>query len=153
MIPVNLAPRTLLVVKLTASGVTRAQIAKRLAVTERAVTWDVGRACRSLQVQYSDHAALVNAAIRAGVITLPALPSVELEPHLVDTLRLVADGYTNRQIARRLRRSFECVKSRIKRILRTLHAKDRAHAVAIGWQCGLLGHDTAPAPADCRQVA
>jgi DNA-binding CsgD family transcriptional regulator len=48
----------------------------------------------------------------------------------VDVLRLMADGASNEQIARRLVISVGTVKSHVKRILRKLHAANRAEAVS-----------------------
>jgi hypothetical protein len=81
----------------------------------------------------------VHTALREGLITLPSRSSGRLEEDLVATLELIADGYTDAEIAAQLHLSLDAVKSRVKRILRALQAEDRAHAVAIGWQLGLLG--------------
>jgi DNA-binding CsgD family transcriptional regulator len=137
----DLTPRTVRVIELIALGVSRLDTADRLGVHETTVISDIALACRRLQIPHRRHSALVGAAIRRGVITLaPGLPG-ELEDHLVDTLKLIADGYSNAEIAAELWLSLDAVKSRVKRILRDLDARDRAHAVAIGWQRGLLRRD------------
>jgi DNA-binding NarL/FixJ family response regulator len=54
------------------------------------------------------------------------------------TLRYVANGKTNREIAQTLSLSEEAVKSRMKLILEKLGANDRAHAVRLGFERGFL---------------
>ncbi|HWE91897.1 MAG TPA: response regulator transcription factor [Pseudonocardiaceae bacterium] len=53
-------------------------------------------------------------------------------------LQLVADGLSNRDIAAELFLSVETVRTHTKGILRRLDARDRAHAVALGFERGLL---------------
>lgn len=57
---------------------------------------------------------------------------------LMDVLRLVADGNTNARIARQLNISEDTVKGRISALFRHLGARDRAHAVSLGYQLGHL---------------
>ncbi len=59
----------------------------------------------------------------------------------LDCLHLIAEGHTNPQIARELCLSIDAVKSRMRRLLTKLGARDRAQAVNRGWQCHLLGGD------------
>jgi DNA-binding NarL/FixJ family response regulator len=61
-----------------------------------------------------------------------------LSPRELDVLRMVAQGLTNRAIGAALRVSEDTVKTRMKRILAKLDAKDRAHAVTIAIRRGLL---------------
>jgi DNA-binding NarL/FixJ family response regulator len=53
-------------------------------------------------------------------------------------LQLVADGLPNQAIADTLFVSVETVRTHIKNVLRKLEARDRAHAVALGFRAGLL---------------
>lgn len=53
-------------------------------------------------------------------------------------LVLIANGNTNRAIARRLELTEETVKSRMQSILRKLRVGDRAQAVAVALRLGLL---------------
>lgn len=53
-------------------------------------------------------------------------------------LKLIADGRTNEAIGRALGISHETVKSRTLSMYRKLPARDRAHAVSIGYRTGLL---------------
>jgi DNA-binding NarL/FixJ family response regulator len=54
-------------------------------------------------------------------------------------LRLIAQGRRNGDIADTLFVSVETVRTHVKEILRRLSAHDRAHAVARGYEAGLLG--------------
>jgi len=69
---------------------------------------------------------------------------VRLSPRLHEVLTLTADGHTNLEIAERMGISEETVKTHQRNLLRTLAARNRAHAVAIGFRCGLL--DVASGP-------
>ena|SRR5664279_291090 len=71
---------------------------------------------------------------RADVIQLtpPGERGLEaLTAREIAVLQLVADGCANRQIGQRLSITEETVKSHIGHLLGTLHARNRAHAVAI----------------------
>jgi DNA-binding NarL/FixJ family response regulator len=56
----------------------------------------------------------------------------------LEILQLVADGLTNREIARRLVLAEETIKSHIRHVLRKLGVSSRAHAVAIAFRRGIL---------------
>lgn len=60
---------------------------------------------------------------------------------LFDVLRLIAEGNTNADIGRRLFISEDTVKCRVSALYALLGARGRAHAVALGYQCGLLKVD------------
>ena len=60
-------------------------------------------------------------------------------------LQFVADGLTNKEIAVRLSLSEETIKSYLQRILAKLEARNRAHAVALGFEQGWIGL-TVPEP-------
>jgi DNA-binding CsgD family transcriptional regulator len=68
----------------------------------------------------------------AGVVLCPPVPdcSLVLTSRERQVLELMATGQTNRQIARRLVITEGTAKSHVKRILRKLHAANRAEAVA-----------------------
>jgi DNA-binding NarL/FixJ family response regulator len=53
-------------------------------------------------------------------------------------LGLVAEGLSNRQIGLKLHISEETVKTHVQHILRGLDARNRAHAVSLGFSLGLL---------------
>ena len=64
--------------------------------------------------------------------------SAVLTPRELDVLRLVAEGASNKQVAKTLFLSVSTVKSYLDDIYRKLDASDRAHAVAIALRRGLL---------------
>lgn len=102
--------------------------------------------------------ALVGAAIRiaaAGYRLLPAEsghadvslrseagpnghPHAVLTPREMETLALLADGASNKVIARQLKISVHTAKFHVAAVLTKLHAQNRADAVAIGLRQGLL---------------
>ena len=61
-----------------------------------------------------------------------------LSPRESETLPLLAQGYTNREIGAALRLSPGTVRNTVARILMKLHARDRTHAVVIAVAKGLL---------------
>lgn len=92
-----------------------------------------------------DEAAARDAAARARLNDRPAArPLYRLSSSLaptrrqIEVLESVAVGHTNPEIAARLDISLETVKQHIKNLLLRLNASNRAHAVAIGYQLGLL---------------
>jgi PAS domain S-box-containing protein len=56
----------------------------------------------------------------------------------LEILQLIADGFSNRDIAEALAVSLETVKTHVRRVLGKLHASGRAHAVAIAWRKDLV---------------
>jgi DNA-binding CsgD family transcriptional regulator len=67
-----------------------------------------------------------------------AQASWELRPRQLEVLRLIADGFSNGEIAERLGIGSETVKGHIRELLVKLRADSRAHAVAIGFRQQLL---------------
>lgn len=53
-------------------------------------------------------------------------------------LQLISDGLENQAIATSLFVSVETIRTHVKAILRKLHARDRAHAVAVAFRLGVL---------------
>jgi DNA-binding NarL/FixJ family response regulator len=78
----------------------------------------------------------------AEVIQLPpprlARSTQDPTPREIEVLQLVSDGLVNREIGARLFLSEETVKSHVRHILAKLHARSRAHAVAVGFRRGLI---------------
>lgn len=132
----DLTPSQLRIITAIANGEHREQTATRLRVSEATIARETRHACTELNVD--NHAALVNAAIRHSLLTIePTLP-IPIPEHLHQVLVLVADGLSNEEIATRLWLSLDGVKSRMQRLRSELGAVDRAHAVLIGHQRGLL---------------
>ncbi len=78
---------------------------------------------------------------RADVIPLKgSLRVVDQDPTMreIEVLQLISDGLVNREIGDRLYLSEETVKSHVRHLLAKLHARSRAHAVAIGFRRGLI---------------
>jgi DNA-binding CsgD family transcriptional regulator len=65
-------------------------------------------------------------------------PDVALTPRELDVLALIAEGESNKAIARRLAISLHTVKFHIASLLDKLDAQDRAEAVAQGARLGAI---------------
>lgn len=77
--------------------------------------------------------------LRAAGTSAPAQSSRQpLSRREHEVLCLVAEGMENQEIATALFVSVETIRTHIKSILRKLHARDRAHAVALAFRLGLL---------------
>jgi DNA-binding NarL/FixJ family response regulator len=63
-----------------------------------------------------------------------------LSPREIDILRLVAGGYSNKEVARLLGIASGTVKNHISETLRKLDARDRTHAVQKAQAARLLSH-------------
>ncbi|HXJ93685.1 MAG TPA: response regulator transcription factor [Terriglobia bacterium] len=61
-----------------------------------------------------------------------------LTPAEIRVLRLIANGYANKEIAARLSISEETIKSQVRSILSKLNANDRTHAAMIGLKRGII---------------
>lgn len=86
-------------------------------------------------------------AVHAGQKRIPPEIAAKVADHLaddvltareIDVLRLIASGNGNKQIADRLSIGEASVKSHVSSILSKLGANDRAHAVTIGLQRGII---------------
>jgi DNA-binding NarL/FixJ family response regulator len=86
------------------------------------------------------HALATLGHVEADVRTRRALSARELA-----VLGHIADGMTDRQIARQLTLGEQTVKTYVRNILAKLDAHNRAHAVAIGVRHGLIRLETGTA--------
>jgi DNA-binding NarL/FixJ family response regulator len=92
----------------------------------------------------------------AGGLGLPQTVATRqpLSRREYQVLQLIADGMENSAIAKSLFVSVETIRTHVKNILRKLHARDRAHAVAIAFRLGVLvTQRDAPFPAQVRGAA
>jgi two-component system response regulator NreC len=80
----------------------------------------------------------INPVLGARVASEPEKPPGGLTPREVEVLRLVADGYTNPEIAERLVISIRTVETHRASIHRKLDTNTRAEAVAFARDHGLL---------------
>lgn len=71
----------------------------------------------------------------------------------ITVLELCALGLGNAEIAAEFRRSEETIKSHMKHILDKLDARNRAHAVAIGFRLGVLTPARVTELQDAREPA
>jgi DNA-binding NarL/FixJ family response regulator len=87
--------------------------------------------------------------VRSGGIYVPSLmltaplqtkprPMYQLTPRQFDVLKLLADGKSNKEIARNLDISEGTVKSHVDAILSELVARNRTHAVIVAQTAGLI---------------
>jgi DNA-binding NarL/FixJ family response regulator len=65
-------------------------------------------------------------------------PAPRLTHREVEVLLLIAEGLSNHEIGTRLFLAEETVKSHVKTLLDKLHARSRAHAVAIALRGGMM---------------
>lgn len=72
--------------------------------------------------------------------TRPVCDRLSVRQHQI--LALIADGNSYAEVGRSLFISTETVRTHVKQILRRLDARDRAHAVSLAYQAGLLGQST-----------
>ena len=63
---------------------------------------------------------------------------LDLTPAEIRVLRLIAEGNSNKEIARSLTLSEETIKGQVRNLLSKLGANDRTHAVMIGLKRGII---------------
>ncbi|WP_375001881.1 response regulator [Aeromicrobium sp. CTD01-1L150] len=82
---------------------------------------------------------VLSPAVATRVVARARSSSTALSSREADVLALVAKGHSNREIARSLFVSEATVKTHLSHLYDKLGVKDRAAAVAIGYDRGLLG--------------
>jgi DNA-binding CsgD family transcriptional regulator len=102
-----------------------------------------------IMARYREHTVRFDAlAKRASPPTTPTVSVISrvggskerLSIREFDVLRLVADGFTDAEIGRRLFIQSETVKGHLRRIYPKLGARNRAHAVGLAFRGDLFTH-------------
>jgi DNA-binding CsgD family transcriptional regulator len=73
----------------------------------------------------------------------PVPEDCPLSDRELQVLRLITTGHTNKEIGALLYLAEDTVKTHLRRAFRKISARDRASAVAIGYQRGWLGKESA----------
>ena len=123
----SLTERELELLRRQAAGETYRDIAPTMFMTVSGVGSMSNRMIARLGARNLAHA--IHIAHQHGLLDPPA--NVILSPALLRVMELVADGFTNAEIARRLGRSEHTVKDQVRDARRRLGARDRAHAAVL----------------------
>lgn len=95
-------------------------------------------------VRHDELAKAIRAVHQGEIVTAPALPPHKtptngpLSHREIEVLGLIRQGFSNDEIARLLGISERTVRAHVTAILAALNAADRAQAVAIGFELGIL---------------
>lgn len=129
------------IIKGLARGHSTPRIADDLHTEPRAVRSRITSAATRLGIRHGLHPRLVDYAYRHGYLTTPAIeaPEVALTPMETEELADVVQGLSVPQTAADLGLSRHTVQNRRRALYVRLGAHTAAHAVALGWQLGLLG--------------
>ncbi|HEX6462783.1 MAG TPA: response regulator transcription factor [Candidatus Saccharimonadales bacterium] len=115
----------------------RARRSKLSVLLDKGNTPEDIRRAATFFLQSSD-SVLMSSGIVHPLSRLRQPAGCDLTDREVDILRLIAKGFSNKHIGDRLHLSEDTVKYHASKLFRKLHVNDRAHAVAIGFQQGLL---------------
>lgn len=143
-----LSPLQLKVLTLAALGRTQKQIASAIGVDVKGVGGIFQEIFRKLDGSSTTAQAVYVACQRGLLPDVLELDQGDWPKALLDVLQLVAEGYTNAEIARRLSRSENTVIDQVQRARRRLGARDRAHASALAVSQRLVRVDTCAADRD-----
>lgn len=97
----------------------------------------IRKAARGESILHPRVAARVVQEVRGARNEAPNL-FTELSDRELEVLRLIADGLSNAEIARKLVISEKTVKGHVSNILGKLHMLDRTQAAVLAWQQGLV---------------
>lgn len=97
----------------------------------------IRKAARGESILHPRVAARVVQEVRGARNDTPNL-FTDLSERELDVLRLIADGLSNAEIARKLIISEKTVKGHVSNILGKLHMMDRTQAAVFAWQQGLV---------------
>lgn len=130
--------RRMNMIKLLADGLSHGEIAARLGLTTTAVRGQLRRAIAEWGLPSTP--ALVTHAYGMGWLSVPAdtTPATPLPGRLRPVLALVALGFSDAQIGRRLNTSRHTISGRIKQLARHYNTNGRAHTIAAGFRNGHL---------------
>ncbi|MDQ7028926.1 MAG: LuxR family transcriptional regulator [Ardenticatenia bacterium] len=133
-----LTERELDILHLLAQGATNREIARALVLSEHTVKTHVHHILEKLGAE--NRAQAVAQAVHLGLISSSTNTShrAELTERELEILRLLAQGATNREIARVLAISEHTVKTHVHHILEKLGAENRAQATAYALQQRLI---------------
>ena len=101
----------------------------------------VRKAARGEAVMHPHVAARVMEELRGGPRAQTPFPS-DLSERELETLRLIAEGLNNAEIAERLVISEHTVKRHVSNILSKLHLADRTQAAVYAWREGVVDKDS-----------
>ncbi|MFH9677752.1 response regulator transcription factor [Streptomyces sp. NPDC017405] len=135
--------RARVIIEHLARGDLRKETARILGIAESSLYREIATTCRKLDIPVRP-AAAVNTAIIKRLITLPPGEPVDLTKVQIDVLRLIAAGRGTSEIAAMYGIAPDTVRYHVRRIMKALGARHRVHAVALGWQRGILGPPGAP---------
>ena len=130
----TLTDRELELLRRQAAGETYRDIAPTLFMTVSGVGSMSNRMIARLGARNLAHA--IHIAHQHGLLDPPS--TVKLSGALLRVMELVADGWTNAEIARRLGLSEHTVKDHVKKARRLLGARDRAHAAVLAVEARII---------------
>lgn len=83
-------------------------------------------------------ASRVRMVVAVTAVSLSEIAGRDLSSRELEVLRLAARGMDNEEIAAWLFLSVNTVKTHVRRVLAKLRARDRGHAIGLGYERGLL---------------
>lgn len=145
-----LTPDMLNIIAALAEGHAVPHISRNLNTPARTLRTHIAATANRLGIRHTPQVRLVDYAYRHGHLTAPeADPYEPLKPLTwrdEQTLQAIARGLSVAQAASEIHRSPHTVDTHRKALYARLGARTGAHAVALGWQLGLLGPTAEGAP-------